>query len=1270
MKVLPFHIFDRTNVVALDTEPVHMCALTEDTFVSSHATGVVALHRVAAAADATGAPLAVSAPTAAPAAAAEEGAARDAAAATPLLAWFRPVARVVLALLAVAQPQRAVVTIEPETARAAHNVVRVYTLPADIDDLAPTSAPPPPASSAQEDDGGGSSGVGTPVWCAGGAEGRMPLYELPLRASAMCAAVCPVTGRLAVATRDAVSVWAPVRAAGADGALAYERMCQLACAGVRHVALHDAYLACATARAVCVLECVLQRAADAAAATAAVAAQHSAHPDALGGGGGARAECTAPVDDESLVRVVAVRGRLCARPSIAALGSSSSSSSGSSDGAAFSVGPFSEMAQSVAVEPQFVVRSLQIFFRAQYDRSEGDVHTLALLPEYSHIAAEEGDGGSGSDDDDDGKLEMIGMRCFASTRLQGRLYNARERSVLATYRYTYLTVQCCVTSTLLYALRAAPDAGLEAFTLRSSMNTAEYSAPAPCLLGTQPFLGPQCACVMGQHILLLTKLTDPSLPDPEPVSPFNPPHLRKPTPQQPPQQQPQQGGRTRGRRAAPVVSGVAWNVYLLHPTDAAQLNDEIVAYATTTVANQAEELNESVYYLLVLEAHFLVQDAIVAMRRRLAAHAGAHDAARTLSARLELRRLHGLLRGSASRLGDFYFFHAHQYHKAAQCYSESNRTLVDVSRIFLQQEDGRAALLEYYDRVLFDPAMLPFMAEDPDLSNEILRYYVEFAPHRLSTVIIDSCLSAYSQPLALVLLDLAQQVRTMTAECRRTNLQAVALTSDSASSASPARPADPARDADIPPKDLFAKALLTLDLGENDTALAVLRAMRGDPVVDFCTAKPSLLECCNSEGEGNNDDNNDDECAALERALRDTAPAGNRLVAALRVAAPLSLLEIATRLGPRIVSPAVLHLAADSPMLPAGADAAALADENAFLLMCYLESRLEAPPQLLQRGRHEAPVAAHAPGPVAVLAARLAELYLAKIAAGAQAPLAHSEIARRVAESRRGDGLFCRWLAAHQAAFSTRRLAWMDLIPPFADDALEGCAAATAVQDQPQQQPQCEAVSPRPAARNPFHDSALEAHDYTHFYTRKLESLLCSGLLGDTTRLVALLDDAIAAAGDDDGTQQQQQQQQRRRVLETLRALLQPLAGACARADALGALLERFPLLAEELGAMYCAGADDWAVVVARLVAILRAAAPGTPQHARVEATYEAVLARIATALTPQQFLAVLPDDGNILFFLRFIERSCEKQLGTALCSSIIRAMQDAEREQAVHAAQ
>lgn len=1082
-------------------------------------------------------------------------------------------------------------------------------------------------------------------------------------------------------------------------------MCQLECAGVRHVALHDAYLAYATARAVWVMECALQRAADAAAAAAAAAQRSgagSAHQEYLNQQAYlTRAECTAPVDDESLVRVVAARGVLCAKPSIAALrlgdtvaadtGSNNgngNSSSGSGQGAAFSVGPFTEVAQSVSVEPQFVVRGLQVFFRAQYDRSEGDVHTLALLPEYSTVSAAEGRGS-----DADAPPEMIGMRCFASTRLQGRLYNVRERSVLAAYRYTYLTVQCCVTSTLLYAVRAAPDAGLETFTLRSSMNTAEYSAPAPCLLGTQPFLGPQCACVMGQHILLLTKLTDPSLPDPEPVSPFNPPHLRKPQQQPQPQQQAQAAqavtvsparARGGGRRAAPVVSGVAWNLYLLHPTDAAQLNDEIVAYATTTVATQTEELNESVYYLLILEAHFLVQDAIVAARRRLAARAAAHDAARTLSARLELRRLHGLLRGSASRLGDYYFFHAHQYHKAAQCYSESNRTLVDVSRIFLAQEAGRAALLEYYDRVLFDPDMLPFMAEEPDLSNEILRYYVEFAPHRLSTVIIDSCLAAYSQPLALVLLDLAQQVRSMTAESRRTNLQAVALTSDTAA---PRTPGAPPADADVPPKDLFAKALLTLDLGENDTALAVLRSMRGAPIVDFCTAKPSLLQCGSSGGSGDSRDSGGDaadaqegdeeeeeeggDAEALDRALRDETPVENRLVAALRVAAPLSLLEIATRLGPRAVSPAVLHLAADSPMLQAEApvaDARVLADENAFLLMCYLESRLEAPLQQLRRrrgARHAECVAAHAPGPVAAMAGRLAELYLAKVVARTQAPFPPAEVARRVAESRRGDGLFCRWLDAHHTAFSTRRLAWMDAIPPFTDDgdgddgslATDGTTTTTTTttqEEQQQQQQRCESVSPRPAVRNPFHDSALEAHDYTHFYTRKLESLLCSGLLGGTARLVARLDAALGSAT-------ATRDPRHRRLLETLRALLRPLATTGdARADALGALLARFPLLAEELGALYCADAGDWAVVVARLVGVLRA-----PQHAHVEATYEAVLARIATALTPQQFLGVLPDDGNVLFFLPFIERSCEKQLGTALCSSIIRAMQDAEREQA-----
>lgn len=1242
MKVLPFHIFDRTNVVALDTEPVHMCALTEDTFVSSHADGVVAVHRVAAGvAEPPSAPLAVAqaAPARPPAGEEDPAAARDAAAAPPLLAQFRAATPVVLALLGIARPLRAVATIEPVRPGVyTRTVLRVYTLPTDE----------------------GTSTASDPS--------AVPMWELPLGASALCAAVCPETGRLAVATREDVSVWAPVVTAA--GQLAYERACAVACAGVHHVALHGAYLACATAHSVCVLECVLLRAAEAAAAAA-----HRAPPAYFGAP--AHTECTAPVDDESLVRVVAARGVLCARPAVAELRTASntpdSPENSSSNRPAFSVGPFAELTQSVSVEPQFVVRSLQVFFRAQYDRSEGDVHTLALLPEFSHITDEEDDEDESKDkekqeEDKEGRLEMIGMRCFASTRLQGRLYNVRGRSVLASYRYTYLTVQCCVTDTLLYAVRAAPDAGLEAFTLRSSMNTAEYRAPAPCLLGTQPFLGPQAACVMGCHLLLLTKLTDPSLPDPEPISPFNLPNSRKQ--QQQAQQQhsqsPARGG-ARGRRAAAPV-GVAWNVYLLHPTDAAQLHDEIVAYATTTVATQAEELNETVYYLLLLEAHFLVQDALVAARQRLAAGARAHDAARTLSARLELKRLRALLRGSAARLGDYYFFHAREYHKAAQCYSESSRTLVDVSRIFLQQEQGRAALLEYYDRVLFDPDMLPFMAEEPDLSNEILRYYVEFAPHRLSTVVIDSCLAAYSQRLALVLLDLAQHVRSMTAESRRSNLQALPSNSDQLIAAAAASAASSApQQQDVPPKDLFAKALLTLDLEEYDTALAVLRSMRGDPVVAFCTAKPSLLldEQEGSEGEGKGKDNISD-IEALDRALRETAPECNRLVAALRVAAPLSLLEIATRLGPHTVSPAVLHLSADSPMLHAQKEEEesknspdVLEDENAFLLMCYLENQLAEPLQQLRRARgsrHEGPVAARAQDAVAVLAGRLAELYLARIVAQRETPFVHTEIARRVAESRRGDGLFCRWLDAHHNAFRTRRPAWMDAIPPFVDDEDDTTEGKQQEQKQQEQQQQSPSVSPRPSVRNPFHDNTLEAHDYAHFYVRKLESLLCSGLLGETTRLVALLSGALRAVPTPSA--------HTHKALATLRTLLRPLANG-GRTEALGDLLGAFPLHAEEIGALYCADAADWAVVVARLLEVLRAAAPGTPHRAHIEATYAAVLARIATALTPPQFLRALPDDGNALFFLPFVERSCEAQLGAALRARIIRAMQDAEREHA-----
>jgi hypothetical protein len=140
--------------------------------------------------------------------------------------------------------------------------------------------------------------------------------------------------------------------------------------------------------------------------------------------------------------------------------------------------------------------------------------------------------------------------------------------------------------------------------------------------------------------------------------------------------------------------------------------------------------------------------------------------------------------------------------------------------------------------------MMDLMDEEPQLSNEILKYYVEWAPHRLSTVIIDSCLGAYSQKMALLLLGVVPGVNTAEAAAvpRRPSptatpvhqrMQSLPMTLQGQAAASSAN--------EVPPKDLFAKALLHLDVGETAAALIVLKSIGSDRIVEFCCANRTLL---------------------------------------------------------------------------------------------------------------------------------------------------------------------------------------------------------------------------------------------------------------------------------------------------------------------------------------------------------------------------------------------------------------------------------------------
>ena len=140
---------------------------------------------------------------------------------------------------------------------------------------------------------------------------------------------------------------------------------------------------------------------------------------------------------------------------------------------------------------------------------------------------------------------------------------------------------------------------------------------------------------------------------------------------------------------------------------------------------------------------------------------------------------------------------------AAMQYATSDRAIGEVVKLLSAHE-----LTFYLDRVLFDPDMVHLLDEDVALADQILMHYHVNAPSRLSSVILDSSLSSYTQSMALQLLEMRD-----------------------------------GKDA----KDLFARALLYLDQGRVADAKAVFKNINSYALVQFCISNPKLLAPENME---------------------------------------------------------------------------------------------------------------------------------------------------------------------------------------------------------------------------------------------------------------------------------------------------------------------------------------------------------------------------------------------------------------------------------------
>lgn len=211
MKVLLFQVFDRQKVIQIDEEPIHICSSGQGSslFLVCLKSGKINIYS------------------------AEHE--------VPLIYSFTTQNENVISL-AYAQEYGIAVTIEPEDALSAINVVRVYRLPL-IPELEPYATHVKKSSSLHDDY-------------------SFQVYQLPLHASVNAIAVCTKTGRIAAATNTDISVWNPVHdssdsnnGGGNGNGRGYEKMFQIETLSVRNIAIHGSYLAYCTNDTVSVFEC-------------------------------------------------------------------------------------------------------------------------------------------------------------------------------------------------------------------------------------------------------------------------------------------------------------------------------------------------------------------------------------------------------------------------------------------------------------------------------------------------------------------------------------------------------------------------------------------------------------------------------------------------------------------------------------------------------------------------------------------------------------------------------------------------------------------------------------------------------------------------------------------------------------------------------------------------------------------------------------------------------------------------------------------------------
>ncbi|KAH3743228.1 Hermansky-Pudlak syndrome 3 protein [Pelomyxa schiedti] len=1066
------------------------------------------------------------------------------------------------------------------------------------------------------------------------------VVELPLHSSATTIAVCTSSCRLAVATEEDISIWAaPNDNSESVNALPLERIVQIDCPLVTSLALFESYLGFSFGEEIVIVSLqIIQN-------TSPQGAPPSCtdHLDTILSPTRVKPvtqeDVFTPQEDEYIAELkFDSHGKYDPQSHVSTL------SVWKTPNNQFEIlGPKPNIGYILHFDSSHhTLNSIQTMLHSRY---ESPIHTIQFLPEYSEIQ----DTGKATKhtaaDSITPLVHISSMRCVVCTGYTARLYDVQHPTVMCSYEFPEETIHCYTDQSFMYSIT---EEKLQFCTLRTSTGKAVYGAHPPCMISMKPFPRAKKIIVISDHLILLTY----SSTEPE-------------TPQK----------RTFGRqKSAPLAPPqVNWGIYLLSAKNTASLYEDIIqlanrhkcgalslvqqpqpqqlpsqhTHATATTTTHSDEASVGAeYFWLILEGHFLLQTKLMRLHTQLHKVLVSRkiDLAAKLALQHEIKIYQGQLRKSSGILGDYYFDVAKNYFQAAQCYSTSERKLADIVCKFCQtpeagstltarnfhRGDVQAALVQYLDSILLDPKMSD-TEEDETTSNYILQHYARYAPHRLSTIVLDSWLSTCSQHSALLLLQhIGTTGNTSLSRSQAPRTQPPTSTPSGTMSLPPSLN-------ELSPKDYFAKSLLHLDVNQLEEAQFCMTCIDPDNLITFCEDNAALLGSPNPD------------------AQEFVQPPLPRL---LRLVAPYVLLELAVKLGPDKITYMSLMKNDDRitrqwtkstrrqtmpleslPSLPLDYQ------EDCFLLMCYFEAFLK---ELIPN--------TNVPRDKAEISVKLGSLYLHHVNSNhkAQCPLPLETI-KSVSDQVNQGTFFKKWLNFHHTTFMERPV-WLQVLPPFEDPAYV-----------------------------PFAEHAL---NYDYFYVAKLQGLVISGHILDSAWLCLPL---LAQLQDTAG----QLEPFVLNYLVALYYLLMPLSSKYTPVESISAMVYTFPGISLEFGQQFCKQDEHWKVLLNTLISIISdtkppklppfyapptpsphlamspklpilqastspttntqsAAETKTPTHyshdkTNVHNVYSKILEFLAATMDTATFVTMLPPNGNLAYFLPYIEVAFQKKAASRL---------------------